>query len=363
MNKNTYIKTMPNWYVETVACISNYINGNNNVDNTIENSKKYGYNKVEMEEYFDKFKNYQNTITEAIIPTFNSKYKELEPYFKKTRDENCMISPFVNYYSELLNDNITDEIIDDIFFSILKNIREDLLDIDDKEDDFDYSNLSNIVNFLKIVDFDDDEKLQIINFHVNRYKLTKLLINLLNELSSICQKYFYIIEDEYNKSIEYIQSRDDFHKSIKELVGIDYQLNWQTDVTVTILCYNKLSMKCQDNNTKILIGMYMFFLSNLANENRFDDANIVSDLKAIGDVTRFKIIRLLANKPMYLQELANNLKLTPATVSHHINILLQAEFLSVVLDIENSKRICYELKLEKIDYLTETLKTLVKNNI
>ena len=52
---------------------------------------------------------------------------------------------------------------------------------------------------------------------------------------------------------------------------------------------------------------------------------LVSVLKALGDKSKLEILSLLKSKPMYSQEIAEYLDLTPATVSHHMNTLLSRD--------------------------------------
>ena len=45
--------------------------------------------------------------------------------------------------------------------------------------------------------------------------------------------------------------------------------------------------------------------------------------KALGDKRRMEILFLLREHPYYGQELAEKLSLSPATISHHMNLMLQ----------------------------------------
>lgn len=54
--------------------------------------------------------------------------------------------------------------------------------------------------------------------------------------------------------------------------------------------------------------------------------------KALAHKQRLRIIGLLATRPAVVQEIADQLELTPATASHHLRILRQAGLLSVESD-------------------------------
>lgn len=107
------------------------------------------------------------------------------------------------------------------------------------------------------------------------------------------------------------------------------------------------------------VGIYFFDYLKLKTENRFSDTQLINDLKALGDATRLKIVHLLAKEKMYVQELANELELTPATISHHINTLLKSELITITLDTERPKTIYYQLNPGKIYSLGSTVQGLV----
>jgi DNA-binding transcriptional ArsR family regulator len=64
--------------------------------------------------------------------------------------------------------------------------------------------------------------------------------------------------------------------------------------------------------------------------------DLVRLYKALGDETRLKILRLLARREMYLQELAKALGVSHVTVLHHTAVLRAARLIQVV-ERENSK--------------------------
>jgi len=58
-------------------------------------------------------------------------------------------------------------------------------------------------------------------------------------------------------------------------------------------------------------------------------ASLVAVHKALGDETRLRILRLLAERERYTQELAEALELTHPTVLHHLDLMLRAGLVSV----------------------------------
>jgi DNA-binding transcriptional ArsR family regulator len=74
-------------------------------------------------------------------------------------------------------------------------------------------------------------------------------------------------------------------------------------------------------------------------------AELVRYYKALGDETRLRLLRLLAGREMYLQELARALGVSHVTVLHHITLLRAAQLVQIV-ERENLKY--YRLRSDRI---------------
>ncbi len=73
--------------------------------------------------------------------------------------------------------------------------------------------------------------------------------------------------------------------------------------------------------------------------------------RALSDLTRIRILGLLAGRPMYGQELAQALDVSPPTLSHHMQALVMAGLVKVRR--ENNYRY-YELDSEGLERLAES---------
>ena len=80
--------------------------------------------------------------------------------------------------------------------------------------------------------------------------------------------------------------------------------------------------------------------------------------KAMSDPTRMEILLLLKQRPWYNRELAQALGLTPATIMHHTDILLQNGLAAMTTDGENQKRIYFSLVPEKLEKMRAVLAKL-----
>lgn len=95
-----------------------------------------------------------------------------------------------------------------------------------------------------------------------------------------------------------------------------------------------------DNASEHLtVGVSVLALEELEkqHENTFAAADV---FKSLGDKTKLDILQALRTRSMYGQELATLLNLSTATISYHMNLLLNHDF--VMVERENS-RIYYQL--------------------
>lgn len=82
-------------------------------------------------------------------------------------------------------------------------------------------------------------------------------------------------------------------------------------------------------------------------------------LKALSDPKRLDIAVLIAQTPRYNRELAQLTELSPATVMHHTDKLLQCGLVSIVTDPNNQKKIYFKIEPQKIKLLQKAIGDLL----
>jgi DNA-binding transcriptional ArsR family regulator len=80
--------------------------------------------------------------------------------------------------------------------------------------------------------------------------------------------------------------------------------------------------------------------------------NSIPAFKVLGDTSKFEILRFLKVAPNNNAEIAKHMGLTPATVSHHMNVLFA---LSLVKIDSNNKKVYYSVNEEQIKKLINDL--------
>ena len=75
--------------------------------------------------------------------------------------------------------------------------------------------------------------------------------------------------------------------------------------------------------------------------------------RALGDDTRLRILKLLAERDLYLTEIAQQLELSKPTIKHHLAQLRAAGLLTIV---ESGAVVYYSLRRARLDDATVDLK-------
>lgn len=111
-----------------------------------------------------------------------------------------------------------------------------------------------------------------------------------------------------------------FIKIIKTLKGTEYFQNHVINIFPTITPY-LLSVSKEENTIYLGIGIGF---EQLFAENRKDDDldNLQEILKTLADGSKLSILLLLKDKKLYAGELAKELGLSNATISHHMRIMV-----------------------------------------
>ena len=80
-------------------------------------------------------------------------------------------------------------------------------------------------------------------------------------------------------------------------------------------------------------------------KSRNNRKHLLPVLKALGDSSKFEILQSLLISPKYNLEIAEELKLSPPTVSHHMSVLLE----NGLVDVEKKEgKVYYTLSKEKL---------------
>lgn len=348
----------PHWIYEAAILLSEH--DFDRTESLINNHSSFGLTKEETTEKLSKYIEYKKAVLPRIIPIFEE-YPYLDSYFKGvqfTPEGELPAAPTLaahmgNDRNEVPSENRIDSLVNNFIASIISEYDEEINNHEIK-----INSLEDLLKYLDSGKVVGETKLILIDLYYNRYKVIEGLLELLQRCSLICEEYFHIIKDDFHEAMELVKDKDNINKLLDMDASIKINLHQGSHAFVSIFNFNGLQVTKGKDRFVMYVGIYFFHYLKLKAENRFNDTQIINDLKALGDATRLKIIHMLAKEKMYVQKLANELDLTPATISHHINVLLKSELITITLDTEKPKTIYYELNNSKIDNLGNTIKCL-----
>ncbi len=355
------VQSQPNWNLEAIGFIGELTT--NRSDMIIENHSIFGKEKDDMVNLFKPYLNYKNKLKDEVIPIYQ-KYSKLKNIFqmeekleKEDMDLGITLIQYIEqkYRRPLSKENI-DELIEEFILDKTRKLDEDF---DNKSK---IVSLSGLVELLEGVDIEDGEKMLLISIYKNRYEIIEEMQSFTEEVTPIFKKNFYLIEEQYNNSLEDFKKIEDFKAMIEEIVPMKLIMDIEGNIIFTIFPFGGLYMRYFKDNLWISIGIYILILKKWKEEKGFQGAELVSSLKALGDATRLNIITKIAIRPMYIQELAEELDLTPATISHHINTLLKSGLINIIVEKDTAKKIYYEVNKNKLKDLGTTIASLGDEN-
>lgn len=301
----------------------------------INNFINYGLEESIIENLFNNYANYKHKVLKN-IPKIR---KEYSFYFENFAFKQVsLINDFYLLYKKHKDYEKTLEIYYHTLFETF-NLTVDTID---------YFQITKIINGLEI---NDKDKLRLITFYNNK-TLFDEIHKLIDDISKVLEKYYYIIEEDINKFKEKIKDKDYLVTNLNEILRSQHFKNNKFNINILIFPYNRLSIV--DEN--IYIGYLVFELAILKKRYILDDQKLINALKAISDQTRFKVLKLLKERTWYAQELAEELNLSSATLNHHLSLLLNDNLISIELQESDKKKIYYSLNQKAFQEIITILK-------
>lgn len=163
--------------------------------------------------------------------------------------------------------------------------------------------------------------------------------------------------------------KEDFFQYIEKSVGIDIGKSENGTVMIpSIIALNIMSLSMEFEEAarwpgqRDVIRMGIIFDDEMKIGRKSSDVGYqdyaLQVLKLLSDKSKFDILNITRNRPYYGSELAKELNLTTATISHHVNALVGQGVLEIQRK-DGEKRIYYSANQEKVkeilDYLGRVL--------
>lgn len=190
----------------------------------------------------------------------------------------------------------------------------------------------------------------------------KKIVEVLENPEEIKQRLLLLLKQYYEKNFKTIEAKLEMELSLeKEKYKANYSANPEnfilkylnidniteySDILVHISFFKYVgiqhySLEEVNSSDWFILGIY----TDVLFDSKKNDEDLACFFKALSDVNRIKIVKLLKCRPWFGQELAKKLNLTPATISYHMGFLQQA---GLVTYEKSEKRSYFSLKDEKI---------------
>ncbi len=343
MKKRFQVQPEPNWWFEAVACLEQRTLQSE--EEMIANHDRFGFAKQDMQTIFAPLMNYKTTVWRETEPLL-VQYAAMKDFWYAEDDQGSLFRNILPHVQSLFEQQAfskeeSDQAINQALSALLTD-----QDADDR------TVVDDLVTVLTVVaksSFSDHRKLQIINFYNNRYQLLQDMKALLQSTAMICEQHASIVKQEIGACLQELSASGSIIAT-KLILDLDAEMT----VYVSIFAFNAVMLQEVGETIVIHSGIFVDLISKWKEQNKFNDAQLISAMKALSDPTRMKILQMLSQKRFYLQEIADQLHLTPATISHHIGILGPSEFLIFHVD-QTSRKLYYELNRKRLAELGKSL--------
>ena len=323
-----------------------------------------------MEEYFKEVENVNLTVDEEfknmineIISILGDDLPKYNVYFNKLNVHSSLIDMNKIWELESLEEYL-EYIKTKNEYSIQKEIlkfvdcyEEDHIFTKDEDLIKEILNDNNLlIKFLSQSKIPHEDKWNVIEIlnNIQKFKddFIELIKNYESKYSTFIKKHKKEIDEFYIELENKInQKGTDIQVPFLELLNIK-KANNVFIIPSTFYAYTILHNAKDKDNSYVVIGKYINKVFD-ARDRESAVEKYVSVFKNLGDLNRYRFIKLLSQGEKYAQEIAEELKITSATVNYHANNL----FLSNLLKMERyENKIYYSLNKDTLRNMIEFIK-------
>lgn len=211
----------------------------------------------------------------------------------------------------------------------------------------------------------DSHRMMLLKFLQEIDSHFQLVKEVLVALEVVCREAYPLVAQRFERKIAQLQKEGLPPSLMALLERMNLALEQvRPDETIQLwlwsIGYNSMSLHISlwhRIHNYMAVGLIFAELEDLEDKTKARDELTATQLKAIADPTRLNIMRQLAIRPQYLQELADNLSFAPPTLSHHMNQLVLAMLAGVRVE---GRRSYYSINTEELSSLAAELEKLAQ---
>lgn len=216
----------------------------------------------------------------------------------------------------------------------------------------------NLFEFITSLPHSVEMKYNLLEFCFNLEKYSNYFFSLVEKVKNVYKKYetLYIpIIEKFYEDISNIAKNDGFIEYIQRYLKFTV-----TDKSSTVEIYpsfslspSAISIEMTENLMRFYLGADFLNLSSIVDKNKEKSNKLSEYYKILSDPTKLQILNLLKTKEFYSAEIAKELNLTTATISHHMNTLLTNKFIGIR---KEGNKVFYERDEEMINQIKDLIR-------
>lgn len=212
-----------------------------------------------------------------------------------------------------------------------------------------------VEDWIRRIDTDDGTKWRLLSAFLYREGCLDEIIPLLNRAQALLEqtrKMWQPLVDDFECFWREKLEMRDVLEDIKIYTGVDLAETLNDGclfICPNIISFNSIKIHIFDglDEKSFYIGILFgddFYLEP-AKENNMDEDELIAALKLLGDKSKFEILRIVKDEGTYGAQLAKQMGLTTATISHHVNALLNRRLVQMET---MEKKVYFRLDKEKM---------------
>lgn len=254
---------------------------------------------------------------------------------------------FINNYMSTIKDDNTLELSFD--------------DVDLRTTVYENNNTVSFTDRINNLECEPAQKWQLLELIEHSSKHAEILYEILEKTVSELKKQEIILLELKEKATEYWMEyfkQHSFYKLMNSFYNIkeDSYPSKPTFIRTQIMACNRVIFYGNDENVgdyHILDVGILFDCNYKVSKRQLSNQELSNGLKLLSDPSKFEILCFIRNKKAYGQEIAAELKLTTATISHHMNTLMKLGLINIE---KSDNKVYYQMNKEAVNYLLEVTK-------
>lgn len=222
------------------------------------------------------------------------------------------------------------------------------------------SDLTQVIELIMQSEHENDTKVNLIELYQKEdpifERFAELLISLANKICELA----VVLEKDLARNFEQTYISGNLLQILSQYIRVDVPTRIEVKVLPQIILTNAITFSYSKGLT-IFLRPGIYSLEFLAEKDQADRTlKFISETtRMLSDPTRLKAIYLLQQESMYLKQLADALDISSATMSHHIQNLINSELVSMDVQGKN-RRIYYKLNQPTFQKLADEIKKIAE---